>query len=504
MRGYLSAYDVETGELAWRFYTTPNPDGTPDGAASDSIMTSTAAATWSDGLWKQSGGGGTVWNAMAYDPDLDLLYFGVGNGVPWSHELRSGGEGDNLFLSSIVAVRPDDGSYVWHYQTTPGETWDYTATQDIVLADLMIDGQLRQVAMQAPKNGYFYVLDRADGSLISAQNYVTVNWASGIGSDGRPVEVPEARYDREQNLALVLPSPFGGHNWHPMAFDPEEGLVFIPAIEMAFPFALDLAFTYREGLENLGIDTDVLALPNDAAQVQAMKAASVGQLLAWDPVLQEARWTVQHPHFWNAGVLATAGGLIFQGDAQGRFAAYSTADGELLWSFDAGNGVIAAPSTYQIDGEQYVAVMVGYGGAGPMKTAWALPDRPRLPGRLLVFKLGGTAAILPYPTVEPVEIDLSGVTSPGDTQAGFSLYNDYCSTCHGSSVSGRWLPDLKTSPMILSSAAFTTVVMDGALEGNGMIGFSRFLTGAEVESIRAYILAEALRAQEGRGDGDGP
>jgi quinohemoprotein ethanol dehydrogenase len=503
VRGYLSAYDAETGELAWRFYTTPNPDGQPDDAASDSIMESTADATWSDGLWTQSGGGGTVWDAMAYDPDLDLLYFGVGNGAPWSHELRSGGEGDNLFLSSIVAVRPDDGAYVWHYQTTPGETWDYTATQHIILADLTIDGQPRQVLMQAPKNGFFYVLDRKDGSLISANNYVTVTWATGVGSDGRPVEVPEARYDRERSLALVLPSPFGGHNWHPMAFDPAEGLVFIPTIEMAFPFMLDPAFTYRDGNENLGIELDVLALPTDEAQLQAMKAGSVGQLVAWDPVKQEARWTVQHPYFWNAGVLATAGGLVFQGDAEGRFSAYSTAKGELLWGFDTQNGVIAAPAAYEIDGEQYVAVMVGLGGAGPLKMPWALPDRPRLPGRLLVFKLGGTATIAPYPIPEPVTMDLSGVTSPGDARAGFALYNDNCGTCHGSSVSGRWLPNLKTSPMILSSEAFASVVMDGALSANGMIGFSRFLKGDEAESIRAYILSEARRTPAGDSGGSG-
>jgi PQQ-dependent dehydrogenase (methanol/ethanol family) len=494
VRGYLSAYDAETGELAWRFYTTPNPTGQPDGAASDSIMAALASDTWSDGVWTRSGGGGTVWDAMAYDPDLDLLYFGVGNGAPWSHELRSGGEGDNLFLTSVVAVRPDNGAYAWHYQTTPAETWDYTATQHIMLADLTIDGRSRQVLMQAPKNGFFYVLDRADGSLISADNYVTMTWATGVGPDGRPIEVPAARYDREGALALVLPSPFGGHSWHPMAFDPREGLVFIPAIEMAFPYMLDPAFAYREGNENLGIEVDVLALPDDQAQLAAMKAGSVGQLIAWDPVRQEARWTVQHPHFWNSGVLATAGGLVFQGDAEGRFTAYSAAEGEALWNFDAGNGIIAAPATYEIDGEQYLAVMVGFGGAGPLKTAWALPDRPRMQGRLLVFKLGGTATVEPYMVPEPVSIDLTGVTSSGDAQAGFVFYNDNCSTCHGSSVSGRWLPDLKTSAIILSPEAFAAVVIDGAREANGMVGFSRFLTAEQAESIRAYILAEARKA----------
>ena len=494
VRGYLSAYDAETGQLVWRFYTTPNPDGKPDGAASDQVMASKAGATWFDGVWKHSGGGGTVWDAMAYDPALDLLYFGVGNGSPWNHLRRSGGKGDNLFLASIVAVKPDNGEYVWHYQTTPGETWDYTATQHIILADLTIDGRQRQVLMQAPKNGFFYVLDRADGSLISAKNYVEVNWATGIGPDGRPVERPEARYDREKNVALVSPSPYGGHGWPPMAFEPTEGLVFIPAMELAFPYGDDGEVPYRDGHLNLGIDLDLLALPDDAATRAAIKASSKGKLIAWDPVKQEARWTVDHPHFWNAGVLATAGGLVFQGSAEGQLAAYSTRDGRRVWSYDAGNGIIAAPATYAIDGEQFLAVMVGFGGAGPMLSAWVLPDRSRRPGRLLVFKLGGTATVTPYPRPEPVTIDLTGASSAGDATAGLTLYNNNCLHCHGPNASGRYLPDLKTSPMLLSADAFKSVVIDGARAAQGMVSFSRYLTADQAESIRAYILTEARKA----------
>jgi PQQ-dependent dehydrogenase (methanol/ethanol family) len=343
VRGYLSAYDAESGQLAWRFYTTPNPEGKADGAASDRIMAEVAGATWSDGVWKHSGGGGTVWDAMAYDPELDLLYFGVGNGSPWNHALRSGGKGDNLFLASIVAVRPDDGAYVWHFQTTPAETWDYTATQHIMLADLTIDGTPRKVLMQAPKNGFFYVLDRVTGALISAKNFVEINWASGIGADGRPIENPGMRYPK--GVALVNPSPFGAHGWHPMAFDPAEQLVYIPAMELAFPYGADEKFSYRDGHMNLGVRLDVLTLPDDAAQRAAIKASSKGKLIAWDPIKQVARWSVDHPHFWNAGVLATAGGLVFQGDAQGQLAAYAARDGKELWSYDAGNGIIAAPAT---------------------------------------------------------------------------------------------------------------------------------------------------------------
>ena len=491
VRGYLSAFDAETGGLVWRFYTTPNPDGKPDGAASDAIMASRAGATWFDGAWKRSGGGGTVWDAMAYDPALDLLYFGVGNGAPWNHLARSGGKGDNLFLASIVAVKPDNGEYVWHYQTTPGETWDYTATQHIMLADLTIDGAPRKVLMQAPKNGFFYLLDRTNGTLISAKNYVTVNWASSVGPDGRPVETPGARY--EKSPMLIFPGPQGGHNWHPMAFNPVDGLVYIPAIEVPFVFGNDGAFSYRDGAWNIAVDPDVNGLPDGAAQRTALKAMLKGKLIAWDPAKQEARWTVDHPYFWNAGVLATAGGLVFQGGGDGQFAAYTAKDGARVWSYDAGNGIVAAPATYSVNGEQFLAVMVGYGGAMALVTSWALPDRPRLPGRLLVFKLGGTATVAPHPKAAPVTIDLTGVSSTGDPKAGLALFNRNCLVCHSASASSRYLPDLRTSPMIVSAATFKSVVLDGARTAKGMVGFARYMSVDQAESIRAYILSEARK-----------
>jgi PQQ-dependent dehydrogenase (methanol/ethanol family) len=491
VRGYLSAYDTETGNLVWRFYTTPNADGKPDGAASDSIMAAKAGATWFDGVWKHSGGGGTVWDAMAYDPELDLLYFGVGNGSPWNHKLRSGGKGDNLFLSSIVAVKPDNGAYVWHYQTTPGETWDYTATQHIMLADLTIDGTPRKVLMQAPKNGFFYVLDRATGAFLSARNYVGVTWATGIGSDGRPIEDPAMRYPK--GVALVAPSPFGGHNWHPMAFDPSLGLVYIPALELPFAYGDDGRFKYRDGGINVGVGLSNNPMPNDAATFAAIKAMVKGKLIAWDPVKQEARWSVEHPYYWNAGVLATAGGLVFQGNADGQLVAYSAAEGKQVWSYDAGNGIIAAPASYSTGGEQFLAVMVGYGGAGPLFAPGFLPNQPRLSGRLLVFKLGGTATVTPYPKPAPVTIDLTGVTSGGDAKAGSALYDDNCQACHGGNAGGRYLPDLRTSQQILSPESFKSIVIDGARTAKGMVGFAKFLTADQAESIRAYILTEARK-----------
>ncbi len=359
---------------------------------------------------------------------------------------------------------------------------------------MTIGGKPRAVLMQANKNGFFYVLDAATGAFISAKPYTTVTWAKGLDPQtGRPIENPDVRYRNKP--ALVSPAPYGGHNWQPMSYDPKQGLVFIPAMDAPFQYGRDKNFAYREGAWNLGLDFGLSALPTDAAQLAATKALLKGRLIAWDPVKQEARWTVQHPYFWNAGVLSTAGGLVFQGGAEGKFAAYSSSDGKLLWTYDVGNGVIAAPSTYEIGGEQYVAVMAGYGGAAALAASWALPARPRLPGRLLVFKLGGTAKVAPYPKATPRTIDLTGVTSSGDAKAGNALFHGNCAVCHGSSASGTYLPDLRTSPMILTSDNFTSVVLGGALKSQGMVSFAKYLTPKQAEDVRAYILTEARAAQ---------
>ncbi|MDP1874348.1 PQQ-dependent dehydrogenase, methanol/ethanol family [Phenylobacterium sp.] len=492
VRGYLSAFDAETGALVWRFFTAPNPDGQPDGAASDAILAEKAAGTWFGEGWKATGGGATVWDAMAYDPKLDLLYVGVGNGTPWNHEKRSDGKGDNLFVSSILALKPDTGQYVWHYQTTPGESWDYTATQHIILSDLTIEGQSRQVLMQAPKNGFFYVLDRATGELISAEAYVPITWATGVDkATGRPIEAPGARY--RDAPTLQIPAPFGAHNWHPMAFNPQTGLVYIPAQVVPFAYGDDPKYRHQPGAWNIGTDFLANALPDDAAQMAGLKAMVKGQLIAWDPVAQKARWTVEHPFFWNAGVMTTAGGLVFQGAAEGTFSAYDAATGAKLWSYETVNGVIAPPSTYEINGEQYVALMVGYGGAGALSSPALLPDRSRLPGRLLVFKLGGAATAPAYDLPEIQPLDLTGVSSRGSAKAGFESFQQYCQVCHGSNASGRYLPDLKRSQMLLSAENWSSVVLDGALAPRGMASFSRFLSAAEAENIRAYVLTEARK-----------
>ena len=258
---------------------------------------------------------------MAYDPELDLLYIGVGNGTPWNRDVRSPGGGDNLYLASIVALDPDDGSMAWHYQTTPGETWDYTATQHMILADLQIEGAVRKVLMQAPKNGFFYVLDRADGQLISAEPYVNVTWAERIDLEtGRPVEAPGARY--RDATALVFPSAHGGHNWHPMAYNPTTELVYIPAMDMGFPYAQPADYEYRPGEFNTGIGINPLLPVRSADERIAMLQSMKGHLAAWDPVRQREAWRVDHAGAWNGGVLSTAGNLVFQGRADGAFAAY--------------------------------------------------------------------------------------------------------------------------------------------------------------------------------------
>ncbi|HZZ87192.1 MAG TPA: PQQ-dependent dehydrogenase, methanol/ethanol family [Caulobacteraceae bacterium] len=496
VRGYLSAYDAETGKMLWRFYTTPNPQGKPDGAASDDILASKAATTWG-GKVPPSGGGGTVWDSIVYDPDLNRIYFGTGNGTPWVPVHRSDGKSDNLFLSSIVAVDADTGKYVWHYQNTPDDAWDYDSDQPMILADLNVGGAPRKVVMQANKNGFFYVIDRNNGQLISATPYIppgSITWAKSVDvKTGRPVENPGARYGA--NMTIVSPAPYGAHNWQPISYNPTEGLVYIPAMISAYAYGVDPKFKYQEGAWNLGLNYDFGGLPDDKAQFAAMKASLKGMLVAWDPVAGKARWTVNLPVFWNAGTLATAGDLVFQGNGDGKFVAYGAKDGKPLWSYDAGVGITAAPMTYRVGGAQYVAIMVGYGGAAPLAAHFALPNRPRLAGRLLVFKIGGTDTAPAYPPVQKTAITLSGINSTGDEKAGFTLFEANCSTCHGPSVSGAYLPDLKTSPMILTSSDFASVVLGGARKSRGMASFARFLDAGQVESIRAYILKQARAAQ---------
>ncbi len=392
VRGYLTAYDPDTGNQLWRFYTVPgDPAKGPDNAPSDAAFAKVAGKTWFGDWWKM-GGGGTVWDSMSYDPELDLLYFGVGNGSPWNRKLRSAGKGDNLFLSSIVAVRPDTGEYVWHYQSTNGESWDHTATQQIIIATLQIDGAPRKVVMQAPKNGFFYVIDAATGKLISAKNFTDVAWATGVDiKTGRPIETKEARYEVTGKPFLSKQNPNGAHTWHSMAFSPQTGLVYLPIHGTPFIYGQPKEFGLRPMTQNVGADFS----GNAALDPKKVLDETYGRLVAWDPVNQKEVWRVERAGQANGGALATAGGLVFQGTGSGEFTALEAASGKQLWSTPVQTGIVAAPITYAIDGEQYVAIMAGSG------SSWALiGGDTNMKGylrqnisRLLVYKLGGTTQL---------------------------------------------------------------------------------------------------------------
>jgi quinohemoprotein ethanol dehydrogenase len=489
VRGYVSAYDAETGEMAWRFYTVP---GNPaDGFENDTMAM--AAKTW-NGEWWALGGGGTAWDAMAYDAELDLLYIGVGNGSPWNQEIRSPGGGDNLFLSSIVAVRPDTGDYVWHYQTTPGESWDYTATQHIMLADLTIDGVDRKVLMQAPKNGFFYVIDRASGEFISAEPYIPLTWATHVDPQtGRPVETPEARYLDEGFLAF--PGPYGGHNWHPMSYNPDTGLVYIPVLDMPSSYEQDAAFGARDVLWNLGTSPTYAGLPEADIERKALRPLIKGHLAAWDPVAQKEVWRVQHKGSWNGGTLSTAGNLVFQGTANSRFVAYRADNGQELWSAEAQTGIVAAPMTYEIDGEQYVTVNAGWGGAFALVAGYFVqPEAATMASRILTFKIGGKKT-LPALEVTPREWpEAPEQKASAETVAqGKVLFAQYCQYCHGDSViSGGIVPDLRFSAL-LEAEDWQDVVIGGSLIEAGMISFGNMMSADEADTIRAYVIDRLIK-----------
>ncbi|XOV89115.1 MAG: PQQ-dependent dehydrogenase, methanol/ethanol family [Pseudomonadota bacterium] len=489
VRGYLSAYDADTGELAWRFYTVPRNPSEPQ----ESAELEQALATWTGDVFWQVGGGGTVWDAMAYDPDLNLLYFGVGNGSPWNRAVRSPGGGDNLFLSSIVAVNPDTGDYAWHYQTTPGDTWDYTATQHILLADIEINGKLRKVLLQAPKNGFFYVIDRATGELISADNYVPISWASHVDMEtGRPVETPNA--DHTQEVQFTSPAPFGGHNWQPMAYNARAGLVYIPAMETSAPYSTATNFEYRPGHHWNTAQSGGLG---DAAMMGAMppgllrallKRLATGKLIAWDPVRQAEVWHISHPTMWNGGVLTTASGLVFQGTGSGQFRAYDAVSGKQLWETPTVTGVIAPPISYAIDGEQYIALMAGWGGAVAL-TLNQPGSASAGNGRLLVYQLNASQTLPAARTRPPLPIPPARQGTEASIALGNALFNEHCVRCHGVTLNSV-VADLAYLGEG-SHAAFQQIVRGGILSAIGMVSFADVLSEAETEAIHDYVIAVA-------------
>jgi quinohemoprotein ethanol dehydrogenase len=501
-RGYVTAYDAASGKKAWRFYTTPNPEGKPDGEASDSVMQK-MYDTWSkdkkSGDWHESGGGGTVWDAIVYDAELDQLYLGVGNGNPWNHGIRSGGKGDNLFVSSIVALNPDTGVYKWHYQETPGDTWDYTATQPIVLANEERDGKQTKVIYHAPKNGFFFTIDRTNGKMLAAEPFIQgITWASGYDkTTGRPIEKPEARYETTGKLYLANPSALGAHNWQPMSYNPATGLVYVPAQQLGGAYMPPAAPNdVRKPLGfNVGGAMATADLPDDVATVKAIKAATKGQLVAFNPKTGKAAWTVDQAAPWNGGTMTTAGNLVFQGDAMGMFNAYAADTGKLLLSVPVQSGVLTGASTYMVDGEQYVAFMTSKGGAFPLVSGYvggATAQVPNIP-RLVVMKLGGIAKLPALPAVKSyVWSPPARVGTPADLAAGASNYQRYCLVCHNPGAVGNGvLPDLRKSGVIADSAAFKQIVIEGILKERGMVSFASVLKPEEAEQVRAYIISRA-------------
>lgn len=481
-RGYVTAYDAATGREAWRFYVVP---GTPAQNRGNPAM-ERAAATWTGDYWK-TGTGGAVWNSIAFDPEFNRVYLGTGNPGPYDPKLRSPGGGDNLYTDSIVALDADTGKLIWAYQVNPRDEWDYDATQTMVLADLVIHGSRRPVLMQAPKNGFFYVLDRRTGELISAGKIGKVTWAERIShATGRPVEAKGGRYD-ESGEATVWPSPVGAHSWQAMSFSPETHLAYIPYMQLGARFVAGkpvAGAAYFGGVSMLLVAKG----PDDGK----------GALLAWDPVRQRAAWSVPRKTVWNGGILATAGDLVFQGTAEGMLFAYDASTGRRLWGFNAGLGIIAAPISYAAGGKQYVSVLVGYGGSAAiasqfMDVGWKFAA----PRRLLTFALGGKARLpaSPAPDMAVKALDdPSFRLNPRQVAAGRALFGA-CAICHGRELqsAGAPAPDLRASRIALNLDSLWTVLHKGALLPDGMPRFQT-LTREQVTDIYAYIRAGARAA----------
>jgi quinohemoprotein ethanol dehydrogenase len=488
IRGYVTAYDADTGKQVWRFYTVPGDPSKPF----ENPALERAAKTWK-GEWWTLGGGGPVWDAIVYDPILDLIYIGVGNGAPWN---RGKIGGDALYLSSIVALKADTGDYVWHYQTTPHDEWDFDSCSPLVLAELAIGGTQRAVIMQAPKNGFFYVLDRATGELLAADPFTTTTWAKSVNKKtGRPVVEKGANYGETGKPFVSMPGPGGGHSWQPMSFSPLTSLVYFPVTDLAFPFVPEANTTHHDLAWNTGVDFNAGSLP----QVPKIKAHILGSLkghlVAWDPIANKEAWRAELGHPWNGGVVSTAGNLVFQGTAMGEFVAYRADTGEKVWSAETQAGVLAAPISYAVDGEQYVAVEVGWGGAfGLAAGELALKSHlaSNLP-RMLVYKLGGNATLPALPAAAPAVLNPPPETASSATViAGKKLYHTFCSTCHGDSATGSGvLPDLRYSPVINDAKAMDVIVRQGSLQSSGMISFKDEVSAQDLEAIRAYVIHRA-------------
>ena len=481
-RGFVTAFDAETGKLLWRFYTVP---GSPEDNKGDAAMEA-AAKTWSADFWKGTGGGGTVWAGMTFDAEANRIYIGVGNAGPYDPEKRDPKGGDNLYTSSIVALDANTGKHIWHYQENPREGWDYKAAPNMVMATLNLDGGPKKVLMHAPTNGFFYVLDRATGKLLNEPKATTFqNWAKGIDmKTGRPIENPDIRY--EKGRTEIWPGTIGGHDWQAMSYNPRTGLVYIPIHQVGALFSRDLADQTEEAVNIMGLVVKpIVKQPGDGK----------GYLVAWDPVKQREVWKVTREEVWNGGALSTAGGLVFQGGANGMFNAYDALSGKELWEFNAGLGIIAAPMSFSAGGKQYVSILVGWGGTSAamsryLNVGWKYGQQPR---RLLTFAIGGTAKLAPSPPrtmkVEALD-DPALVLNEGDVMAGRAM-SLACMACHGAGMEGAGSPgpDLRESAIALRLDTFLQYVKTGN-PAKGMPAQTRF-TDDQLRQLHAYIRARA-------------
>ena len=479
MRGYMAAYDASNGEELWRWWAVP---GNPE-LGFEQPELEWAADTW-NGDWWETGGGGTPWDAITYDPETDLVIIGTGNGAPWPAEIRSPGGGDNLFTASIVALDASTGEYRWHYQTTPEDSWDFDNTQQLVTADLMIDGVERHVVMQAPKNGVFYVIEVATGEVLSADLYVpTANWMLGFDENFRPVINPEANYGAFGDRGFhVVPSAGGAHSWHPMAFNPDTGYMYIPTNYGSFPLVAEAGAKMGNQLLSINVGKR----PQDPAP--ELEGAG-SYLLAWDPVAKEAVWQ-QRQGGSRSGVLTTAGNLVFQGTSDSTFSAFRADTGDRVWTTDTQSGIVGGAASYEIDGEQYIAVVAGQSrrGAGYWAPNYA---------RLLVYKIGGTATLPEMISYTPPELNPpENFGSPELLAQGETHYNEHCASCHGNNgrVSSLF-PDLKVAAALNNAALFNAIVIDGALQNNGMVSFADDLTPEDANAVRAYVVSLANEAK---------
>ena len=497
VRGYITAYDVSSGEMRWRFYTVPGDRNKPQ----ESEALKKALPTWSGEEWyKLGGGGGTVWDSIVFDPELDILYIGTGNGSPWNRDLRSPGGGDNLYLSSIVAINPDNGNYIWHYQTTPADNWDYTATQQMILAEIEINNEIRSVIMQAPKNGFFYVLDRKTGELISAEKFGHVTWATHVDMEtGKPVESEFADY-QENGGSYIWPSPYGAHNWQPMSYSRKTGYIYIPVQTIPAYFSGQKEVSYKVNRWNTGVNLNESRSPASWVAAKASLDALVyGELVAWDPIKQERAWTVRHPKPSNGGTLSTAGDLVFQGTWDGAFAAYDALSGDQLWQYQSDSAILAGPITYELDGEQYVAVTQGSGGVVMLTIGEEIRKNFVNQNRLLVFKRGdfnlerltanNTMASLESVKFEH-DLDIARVKN------GEYLYHNNCASCHGLDAKSNYVvPDLRYMSEETHDN-FATIVLGGSLTHKGMIGFYETLSLDDVGMIHDYLRDEQTSVAE--------